>query len=353
MPTVDGGVELHARVCTLPGGLGELAHQVTGPHGLDDAAVGHGPQVPVGVVHDGLHELVGDPNRVVGVLVLHRVAVGAVEVHVEPGVAQHTCLALLNGLAPDELLHVGVIDVEDDHLGGPAGLATRLDGARRGVGASHEAHRTRGGAAALEQFLGRADPRQVHPGARTALEDDTFLPVPVEDGVHGVVHREDETGAGLLGDTGDPDVEPHRRVECGALGDDEELHLVTERLGFGLVHEVAVTDTPLGDGVGDAVGDLLQRPLALGGAGGATEVLLGDDVGGVERPVDGELHAELFERHRTVAIVADPGVTSLPLDLVVGVDTSGGEVTADADTCSFGSEGHDVSSGCELRLFGS
>ena len=49
--------------------------------------------------------------------------VGAVEVHVEAGVAQHAGLVLLLGLAPDELLDVGVVDVEDDHLGGAAGLA--------------------------------------------------------------------------------------------------------------------------------------------------------------------------------------------------------------------------------------
>ena len=49
--------------------------------------------------------------------------VGAVEVHVEAGVAQDPGLALLLGLAPDELLDVGVVDVEDDHLGGAAGLA--------------------------------------------------------------------------------------------------------------------------------------------------------------------------------------------------------------------------------------
>ena len=110
---------------------------------LDDLAGGDGAQVPVGVVDDGLHELVGDPHRVVGVLVLDRVAVLAVEVHVEAGVAQHARLALLDGLAPDELLDVGVVDVEDDHLRGAAGLAPGLDRAGRRVGAAHEADRAR------------------------------------------------------------------------------------------------------------------------------------------------------------------------------------------------------------------
>ena len=53
-------------------------------------------EVPVAVVDDGLHELVGDPHRVVRVLVLDRVAVLAVEVHVEAGVAQRARLALLD-----------------------------------------------------------------------------------------------------------------------------------------------------------------------------------------------------------------------------------------------------------------
>jgi hypothetical protein len=83
-------------------------------------------QVPVGVVDDGLHELVGDAHRVVGVLVLDRVKLSAVEIHVEAGVAQGAGLALLRDLAPDELLDVGVVDVEDDHLGGTAGLAADL-----------------------------------------------------------------------------------------------------------------------------------------------------------------------------------------------------------------------------------
>ena len=156
VPAVDRGVELHAGIGALPGGLGDLAHEVAGLDRLDDLAGGDRPQVPVGVVDDGLHELVGDPHRVVGVLVLDGVAVGAVEVHVEAGVAQDPGLALLTGLAPDELLDVGVVDVEDDHLGGAAGLAPALDGAGRGVGAPHEADRAAGGAAALQQLLARS-----------------------------------------------------------------------------------------------------------------------------------------------------------------------------------------------------
>ena len=46
----------------------------------------------------------------------------AVEVHVEAGFGQRTCLALLDRLAPDEVLDVGVIGIEDDHLRGSTGF---------------------------------------------------------------------------------------------------------------------------------------------------------------------------------------------------------------------------------------
>jgi len=52
------------------------------------------------------------------------------KVHVEPGVAEDPDLLLLAHLGLDELLHVGVIDVEDDHLRGPPGGPAGLDGGR-------------------------------------------------------------------------------------------------------------------------------------------------------------------------------------------------------------------------------
>ena len=167
VPVVDGGVELHAGIGALPRRLGELTEQVAGRHRAHRGAVAAGHEVPVASVDDRLHELVGHPDRVVGVLVLEADRVLAVEVHVEAGVAQHACLALLGGLAPDEVLDVGMVHVEDDHLGRPTGLAPGLDGAGRGVGPPHEADRARGGAAALQELLRRADPRQVDAGARS------------------------------------------------------------------------------------------------------------------------------------------------------------------------------------------
>src|SRR5690606_30795641 len=121
-------------------------------------------------------------DRVFPVLVLHRGDVGAAQVHVETGVAEHADLVLLLGLGLDELLDVRVVDVENDHLRGPAGRAARLDGARGGVGAAHERHRTGGRATGGEQFLGGTDTREVQTGTGATLEDAALFLVPVEIG---------------------------------------------------------------------------------------------------------------------------------------------------------------------------
>ena len=107
-----------------------------------------------------------------------------------------------------------------------------------------------------------------------------------------------------------------------------------------VVDEVAVLAAPGGDGVDHAVGHLPERPLALGGAQGAAEVLLGQDVGGVQAPALGHLDAQLLEGHGAVPVVGDPGVPALPAHLVVGVDAFGGEVASDADAGPLGRNRH-------------
>ena len=113
--------------------------------------------------------------------------VGAAEVHVEAGVAQGADLVLLLRLGLDELDDVGVVDVQDDHLGRATRGATGLDGARGGVGAAHEGDRAARRTAAGEQLLGGADAGEVEAGAGAALEDEALFLVPVEDRVHRVV----------------------------------------------------------------------------------------------------------------------------------------------------------------------
>ncbi|CAB4551057.1 unannotated protein [freshwater metagenome] len=62
VPVVDRGVELHAGVGAFPGGLRDLTHEIASTDGLDDCAVVHRTQVPIGVVNNGLHELIGDAH---------------------------------------------------------------------------------------------------------------------------------------------------------------------------------------------------------------------------------------------------------------------------------------------------
>ena len=88
MPAVNGGIKLHSRVCAFPCGMSQLAIKIASANGSDRGPVHPPNEIPVGVVQDGLHEFVGHPDRVIGVLVLDGKGVRTVEVHVEPGVAR-------------------------------------------------------------------------------------------------------------------------------------------------------------------------------------------------------------------------------------------------------------------------
>ena len=63
----------------------------------------------------------------------------------------------------------------------------------------------------------------------------------------------------------------------------------------------------------------------------ATEVLLSNDVGGVQRPANRKLDAELLKRNGSVFPVVDTRIALLPDHLVVWVHTRCGEFAADAD----------------------
>ncbi len=160
---------------------------------------------------------------------------------------------------------------------------------------------------------------------------------------HGVVGL---ARARLLRDTRDADVEPHRGVEGGPLVDDQVGQLVVERVRLVVVDEVTALATPLGDGVDDAPGDLLERPLPLGRAQRPPEVLLGQDVGGVDTPPRRHLHPELLEGHGTGEVVGDPGVTPLPPDGVEGIGPRRREVSVDSNPDSLGGHCHPQNPPC-------
>ena len=223
VPVVDGGVELHARVAALPGRLGHHLHEVAGPVGRRRRRSGeHVAGLPLAVLHHRAHELVGDAHGVVGVLEEDGVVGPALHVEgaVVAGVDEGPGLALLFGLAVDELVDVGVVGVQDHHLGGAAGLAPALDHAGEGVVAAHEGDGTGGGAAAGQRLLGGADAREVRARARAELEEHALGLGQAQDRLHRVVDGVDEAGRGLRVLL-DPDVEPDRAVEGRLLLDEQ------------------------------------------------------------------------------------------------------------------------------------
>ena len=87
----------------------------------------------------------------------------------------------------------------------------------------------------------------------------------------------------------------------------------------------------VGDRVDDAVDDLLDRPLTRRRVELPAEVLLGDDVRRVQRPVGRELDVVLLEAD-LARVGHDLRVAALPLDLVVGVHPGRGEQAGDRET---------------------
>ncbi len=162
VPAVDGGVVLHAGIAALPGGFGDLVHEVAGFVGLDGGAVLDGAGGEFGVLLPRVHELIVDADGVVGVLEEDGregfgVGAGAIVASGDEGVG----LGFLFGFALDEVDDVGMVDVEDDHLGGAAGFAAGLDDAGEGVKAAHEAQGAGSGATAGEEFRRAADGREI------------------------------------------------------------------------------------------------------------------------------------------------------------------------------------------------
>ena len=162
-----------------------------------------------------------------------------------PAAARAAGLAFLAGLAPDELADVGVVDVEDDHLGGATGLAPDLI-----VPADASAPRMK-----------LTGPEAVPPPARNSrelriLERLTPEPEPplkiVPSSTYQLRIEGIESSTARMnrptpaGHARHADVEPDRRVESGLLGDDQVLQLVAERRRLDAVGEVAVADTPCG-----------------------------------------------------------------------------------------------------------
>ena len=140
VPAVDGGIVLHAGIAALPGGFGNFCHQVFGFVGSDYSAIHDGFGGKIGVAHYGYHEVVGDADGVVGVLEEDgTVGIGVGMRSVVSLQYERVRFGFFLTLALDEVNDVGMVDVEDDHLGGTTRLASGLDYSGEGVEAFHEA----------------------------------------------------------------------------------------------------------------------------------------------------------------------------------------------------------------------
>ena len=97
MPFVDGRIELHPRIGAGPGAVGNPVPEIPRLDGARHAALalpvaGAEEEIPGGVVLDGLHEVVREPDRVVRALPRDRqvgvaVPVGGVDRDVDAGEA--------------------------------------------------------------------------------------------------------------------------------------------------------------------------------------------------------------------------------------------------------------------------
>ena len=134
VPAIGGGVVLHAGIAAVPGGFGNFLQKIFGFVSLHNAAVLHFFGGEIGVADYGVHEVVGDADGVVGVLEEDgRIGVGIGMRAVVALRDQRVSFGFFFLFALDELDDVGMVDVEDDHLGGAASFASGLDDSGEGV----------------------------------------------------------------------------------------------------------------------------------------------------------------------------------------------------------------------------
>ena len=162
MPAINCAVVLHAGIAASPGGVGNPEEQIFGFEGLYRSAVFHGAGGEIGIAQDGVHEVVGHAHGVIGVLEKDgAVGFGVGRRTVVSERNQRVSFSFFFGLAFDEVNDVGMVHVQDHHLGGATSLASGFDDAGERVKALHKAERAAGGAAATESFIRRAKGRQI------------------------------------------------------------------------------------------------------------------------------------------------------------------------------------------------
>ncbi len=267
-------------------------------------------------------------------------------------------LLLFHHFPGDEVLDVGMVEVEDDHLGSAAGGATRLDGAGGAVADFQEAHEAAGLAAAREGLALAAQRRKVAASAGAVLEDAgltnpqvhdaAFIDQIVLDGLNEAgMRRRALVGAGrarhltasgidevmplrrALDAVGpvQASVEPLRAIGSGHLAGEHEAAFIEESLRVGFAGEIAAFPAPVGPAAGQAaknlacVGFLAERRIGGGfaaleparharfgdvvhllGHASLAEVFLGQDIGRHLRPVLGDQHILHLENDGSVRV---------------------------------------------------
>ena len=338
VPAVDGGIELHAGIAALVGGLGNPTQQVARLVAILGLAAEHVLGPPLAILLRRAHEIVGGAHGVVGVLEKDRAVGFAVERSVVSSLHQRVGLLLFLGLAPDEFFDVRMVGVEDHHLGGAPRLAAGFDDAGESVETLHKGERPAGAPAARKHRVFLAQGRKVGSRARAPLEQHAFGLGQVQNRFQRILDGNDEAGRALrppraafelLDAVGrgvvDPavaarffhaHVEPNRRIEAGLLREHQVGQLGAEVLAILVAAEIPVLLAPAGDGVDHPLHQLGHAGFALRRPQLAMEVLAGDDVGGRLRPIGRHHDVALLEDHRAF-VVADRGGAGFPAYLVI------------------------------------
>ena len=365
VPLLDRAVVLQPGVAADVRAGGDFVQQRGGVFLLKVLAL-HGLRPPFPAGEGGGHELVADADGKVFVLI-HDGAVGvAVVAAIVALLDERPGLALFPLLAVDEFLDVAMPVAEGVHLGGATGLAAGLHDVGDLIIDLEEAEGAAGATAAGELLAAAADGGKISAGAGAVLEEHGLAVGEVHDALHVVIDGLDEAraalrifvlGRGALGDVGlaieepvalgavladavlgeEADVEPDRRVEGAVLIHAEPGEFVVEDLAV-LLAEVTVLDAPVRDGAGDAVDQLLDAGLALGGVLLAVKVFRDDDLGGELRPELGHFDAFLL-KDDLAGVVGDFSSAFVPFDLVEGTDLGITEHPLDAKRLFHGSSG--------------
>ncbi len=325
MPVVDGGIVLHAGIAAEVRALADHAQQIARLERLARLAAPDVFRLPVAVLLDGAHEFIGHAHRIVGVLEKYAAVSRSVETRIVARLDQRPGFLLFFDFALDELFDVGVIDVQNNHLRRAPGLAAGFDYARRRIGGFHERYRSRRGAAAGQLFFGRTNLGKIDAGARAPFEDHPLFAIPIEDRIHGVFDRKDETRRALRLFF-DAAVKPDRAVKTGFLMEQDMGQFVGKRLGVVLTGKIAVFSAPSGDGIDDPADHLAHALLALRRAERTAKVFGHHHLRGHQRPGFGNLDIVLFEDDLAL-LIGDGSVAQIPFDLVVGAHPRATKVT--------------------------